>query len=67
MVFEILSILALFGVLMMATYTMVAMMEFLAPRMKFVPAAWLTTAWSVVFVLSTSAFLLNIVRMVCGV
>ena len=67
MVFEVLSILALFAVLVMATYTMVGIMEFLAPRMKFIPAAWLTTAWGVTLVISSAAFLLHLVRLVCGV
>lgn len=65
--FEILSILALFGVLWMATYVMVAMMEFLTPRIKFIPAAWLTTAWGLMQIITTSTFLLDIVRFLCGV
>lgn len=67
MSFEILSILALFGVLWMATYVMVAMMEFLTPRIKFIPAAWLTTAWGLMQIITTSTFLLDIVRFLCGV
>jgi len=67
MVFEILSILVLFGVLWMATYMMVAMMEFLSKRIKFIPAAWLTTAWGLLQIVSTSSFLLHLVRLVCGV
>ena len=68
LVFEILSILALFGVLWMVTYTMVAMMEALTKiGVRFIPASWATTAWGLVLTISTSAFLLSIVRLLCGV
>jgi len=68
MIFEILSILVLFGVLWMATYTMVRMMEGLTKiGVQFIPASWLTTAWGLLVTISTSAFLLHLVRLVCGV
>ena len=68
LVFEILSILALFGVLWMVTYTMVHIMEALTKiGVRFIPASWLTTAWGLILIVSTSSFLLHLVRLVCGV
>jgi hypothetical protein len=68
MLFEITGIIALLTIMVAITWTMVRMMDLLERlKMHFVPAAWLTTAWGLVAIGSSSVFVLDVLRLVFGV
>jgi hypothetical protein len=66
--FELLSILALGLIMVAITFTMVKMMDALwIAGLGFIPSAWLVTAWGVVSILASSAFVLHLVQILFGV
>ena len=68
LLFEIASVLILFAVLVMTTYMMVHIMKFCESfNLHFIPSALITTFFGVVMIAAKSAFLLDVLRMVCGV
>ena len=65
--FEILATIAVLAVMFAITATMVDIMDGLTKAgVRFVPAAWIVTAWGVVTSFAGSVFLIDILRQVCS-
>jgi hypothetical protein len=65
--FEILATVAVMAVMFGTTYSMVDIMKGLdRAGVSFILSAWISTAWGALVSLAGSAFLLEILRKVCG-